>query len=97
MDQKIHQFMSVTGSSEDIARTYLEACAGDITMAIGMHLENGAASSVAVDPGSVQNPEDLVVPKNYEKMLVLSRNKKIDLLFTPVMVFVPLFLKLLVS
>ncbi len=74
--EKIQQFVSVTGSSEDIAKKYLEACAGDLDMAIGMHLENEASSS-AMDPssGSVMNPEDVVLPKNYEKMLVCSSGK----------------------
>lgn len=68
--EKVRQFASVTGSSEDIAKKYLEACAGDIDMAIGMHLENGAGSSNAVVPGSTKKPEALVTPMNYEKVLV---------------------------
>lgn len=67
MEKAIQQFMSVTGSSEDIARKYLEACAGDIDMAIGMHLESEASSSNSVD---LTNYSDEVTSKNYEKMLV---------------------------
>lgn len=77
--EKTLQFVSVTGCSEDIARKYLEACAGDIDMAIGMHLEN----QVAVDgaSGSTQDPvpaahdnsvtkssEELLSPTSYEKV-----------------------------
>ena len=68
MKKEIEQFMSVTGSSKDIARKYLEACAGDVDMAIGMHLESEASSSNSVDPSYT----DVVTPKNYEKTLVSS-------------------------
>lgn len=76
--EKTLQFVSVTGCSEDIARKYLEACAGDIDMAIGMHLENQVAvdsASDAQDPVPVahdnsvtKSSEEFLSPTSYEKV-----------------------------
>lgn len=71
---KVAQFVSITDSSEDIARKYLEACGGDLDMAIGMHLENqpSVATASTGDPAAAapqhQNSTDLPSPKTYEKM-----------------------------
>ena len=40
MESKISQFVTVTGASEDDARSLLEACAGDLDMAVNMHMES---------------------------------------------------------
>lgn len=36
----VSQFVNVTGASKDIARSLLEACNGNIEMAIEMHLDS---------------------------------------------------------
>ena len=41
MDAKVQQFVAVTGSTPQVARNMLEACAGNLDMAINMHLECG--------------------------------------------------------
>lgn len=73
--EKIIQFVSVTDSSDDVARKYLEACAGDIDMAIGMHLENRAPENVATPQGPNGPPassssanDQLLSPETYEKI-----------------------------
>lgn len=65
--EKIEQFTSVTNTSEDIARKYLEACAGDVGMAIGMHLENQALADPN-DSTPAEPAPQLLSPKSYERM-----------------------------
>lgn len=54
----VSQFVNVTGASKDIARSLLEACNGNLEMAIEMHLdscevpESQAASSSSNSTGS---------------------------------------------
>lgn len=67
IDEKIAQFVSVTDSSGAVARKYLEACAGDVDMAIGMHLENQDAPQAAAAPVT-HSHEDLLSPKTYEEV-----------------------------
>ena len=78
LEEKIVQFVSITGSTDDVARTYLDACAGNLDMAIGMHLENGDSvlgdNTVTTDSSSAPQTstnEALVSPLTYEKMYVL--------------------------
>lgn len=74
--EKLAQFTSVTNSTEEIARKFLEACNGDIDMAIGMHLESEGLvdqdSHGSNDPrpsiSVAQTSEQLLSPKTYEKM-----------------------------
>lgn len=67
---KITQFVSVTGASESVARTYLDACGGDLNMAIGMHLESSdSGENSGVVPASAASVSDSVLsPESYEKM-----------------------------
>lgn len=37
----IKQFMTVTGASRDVAKSMLEACNGNVELAISMHLDGG--------------------------------------------------------
>lgn len=65
----IDQFISVTGASKEIARSLLEACNGNLEMAIEMHLDScevpeseasSASSSVArssLAAGSASNSQ----------------------------------------
>lgn len=62
--EKIEQFRSITNSSEDVARKYLEACAGDINMAVGMHLESQGL--VGTTPAQPTPPA--TSPESYERM-----------------------------
>ena len=45
MSTKINQFISVTGASADTARKLLNACAGNLELAIDMYMDDGALSS----------------------------------------------------
>lgn len=45
MSTKINQFISVTGASADAARKLLNACAGNLELAIDMYMEDGAPPS----------------------------------------------------
>ena len=47
MDHKIQQFIAVTGSTSQVARNMLEACDGNLDMAINMHLECGGGETSA--------------------------------------------------
>lgn len=44
MSAKINQFISVTGANVDTARKFLNACAGNLELAIGMYMEDGEQS-----------------------------------------------------
>jgi len=39
---KIAQFINVTGASEQTARNLLHACGGNLELAVGMYMEDGA-------------------------------------------------------
>lgn len=67
LGEKILQFTSITGASEDTARKYLEACAGDLNMAVGMHLENPSAVETS-DSGSTEPPPQLLSPESYQRV-----------------------------
>ena len=41
MDEKIQHFISLTGATIQVAQNMLEACAGDLDMAVSMHLDSG--------------------------------------------------------
>lgn len=38
-DKSVEDFMNLTGASAEIARSLLEACSGNLELAIGMHLD----------------------------------------------------------
>ena len=42
---KLEQFVSVTGASREVARSLLEACGGNLDLAINMHLEGGGGAA----------------------------------------------------
>lgn len=44
MSAKINQFISVTGANLDTARKLLNACGGNLELAIDMYMEDGASS-----------------------------------------------------
>ena len=52
MDHKIQQFLAVTGSTSQVAKSMLEACDGNLDMAINMHLECGGGETSAMVGGA---------------------------------------------
>ena len=48
----IEQFVNVTGASEEIARSMLEACNGNLEMAIEMHLDSSEVPESGVSGAS---------------------------------------------
>lgn len=49
MDENVERFISLTGTSVDIAKNLLEACAGNLDMAINMHLDNDSSAHRKTD------------------------------------------------
>ena len=47
MDSKISEFVAVTGASLEDARGLLEACHGDLDMAVNMHMETKGGGGVS--------------------------------------------------
>ena len=76
MEANISQFVAVTGASVDVARGLLEACSGNLDLAINMHLESrgGASSTPAVvgasggPSGGARAVDDILSPKSYEEL-----------------------------
>ena len=69
---KLEQFVSVTGASREVARSLLEACGGNLDLAINMHLEGGggaASGGPQAGPSSL-GPAALAESeaKSYEEM-----------------------------
>lgn len=55
MDDKVQQFVALTGSTSNQAISMLEACAGDLDMAINMHLECVGGGNIADVGGASEN------------------------------------------
>ena len=64
MDGKINQFVAVTGASVEDARVLLEACCGNLDLAVNMHLEGGGGGATG-NPGS---SSAVSVEKSYEDL-----------------------------
>ena len=41
MEKSVDQFVAVTGASVEDARNLLEACGGNLDLAVNMHMERG--------------------------------------------------------
>lgn len=67
MDAKIQQFLAVTGSSEQVARSLLEACGGNLDLAVSMHLEGGEGQGPGQGPSAVAT-RGASSEKSYEEM-----------------------------
>lgn len=74
MDANVSQFMAVTGASSDVAVRLLEACSGNLDLAINMHLESGespvptsAGASTSTSSGT-ETTNDVLSPKSYEEL-----------------------------
>ena len=59
MEPKIEQFVAVTGASVEAARSLLEACGGNLDLAIDMHMEGKQGPSSGLGD---------VAGKSYEEM-----------------------------
>ena len=70
MDAKVAQFVSVTGALAEVAHRLLEACGGNLDLAINMHLEgSGAAGATPVGKyDSESGPSTSSVGKSYEDL-----------------------------
>ena len=65
MDARVSQFVAVTGATIDVAKRLLEACGGNLDLAINMHLESAGSA----DPSNeVERANDGLSPKSYEEM-----------------------------
>ena len=61
VSSKIVQFINITGASEEAARNLLNACEGNLELAVGMYMEDGIPTvSSEVHTSSVPIP--LVLP-----------------------------------
>ena len=65
MDGKINQFVAVTGASVEDARVLLEACGGNLDLAVNMHLEGGGGGGATGNPSS---SSAVSVEKSYEDL-----------------------------
>ena len=73
MDEKVQQFISITGSSVDAARSLLEACGGNVDLAINMHLESGGGGRRSPSGQGLGPSSDATggaSEKSYEEMWV---------------------------
>ena len=75
MDSKVEQFVAITGSTHDVARSLLEACGGNLELAVNMHIEGGGSAGspgAGVGPGRssgeppTANTDEILSPTSYE-------------------------------
>lgn len=67
MEEKIDQFLAITGADRNVAVGMLEACNGNIELAVEMHLDSGMGSAGAAgisgfsesSGGSTERPSSL--------------------------------------
>lgn len=70
-DPIVEQFIAITGVPYDVARGLLEACGGNLELAVNMHMEGGStvpssngqgpSGCSAIEPGN-----DLLSPTSYK-------------------------------
>ena len=69
MDGKVSQFVAITGATRDVAKRLLEACGGNLDLAINMHLESaGNAGSSEGSSNEMDTANNVLSPKSYEEM-----------------------------
>lgn len=68
MESKLEQFVTVTGAPHDVARGLLDACGGNLELAINMHIENGSSG------GMYRPPVHNIGPSDPGKLLSTQRN-----------------------
>ncbi|XP_055883206.1 UBX domain-containing protein 7-like [Biomphalaria glabrata] len=70
----IDKFIAVTGATRNVARNLLEACAGNLDMAVGMHMDNDGVGPAVPEtiPESLCNESDNVrapIPQKTEVLI----------------------------
>ncbi len=79
MDSKVEQFKAITGAPSKLAKSLLEACGGNLELAVNMHMEGGGSSVPPVatqghSSGSAIEHEptsnEILSPTSYKAMLV---------------------------
>ncbi len=65
MDDKVSQFVAITGASSDVAKRLLEACGGNLDLAVNMHLESGGSADSS---SGMETADSVLSPKSYEEM-----------------------------
>lgn len=71
MDANVSRFVAITGASSEAAMRLLEACGGNLDLAINMHLESGgspAPSAAGPSGNSTRASDDILSPKSYEEL-----------------------------
>ncbi len=69
MDGKVQQFISITGTSVAEARGMLEACGGDLQLAVGMYLESGGGGATGPEgAGPSSGGAENLTERSYEEM-----------------------------
>ncbi len=79
MDSKVDQFRAVTGAPIDVAKSILEACGGNLELAVNMHMEGGGPSSSPMatpGPGPSRQPDKDLVPTSDELLSPTSYEAK---------------------
>ena len=75
MDSRVEQFVAITGATHDVARSLLEACGGNLELAVNMHMEGGGSGispGAGVGPGrssgepSTASTDEILSPTSYE-------------------------------
>ncbi|XP_062575981.1 UBX domain-containing protein 7-like [Saccostrea cucullata] len=56
-NDKIEQFCSITGADQEVGRNLLEACNGNLELAIDMHMDSGGAP--APPPAGQRGPRSV--------------------------------------
>lgn len=65
MDSNVSQFVAITGATSDVAKRLLEACGGNLDLAINMHLESGGSAGSS---NEMETANSVLSPKSYEEM-----------------------------
>lgn len=67
-DKSVQEFVNLTGASVEIARSLLEACSGNLELAIGMHLDSMPVPSDLQNRGLEEpDPAPSSAPSTYEE------------------------------
>ncbi len=65
-DQKVSQFTFLTGASVEQAKSLLEACNGDVNMAVSMHLDTHGASSSTGNNNARRDNDSMTYEERWE-------------------------------
>ena len=65
MDTNVSQFVAITGATSDIAKRLLEACGGNLDLAINMHLESGGSAGPS---SGMETANNVLSSKSYEEL-----------------------------